>query len=258
MQDQPVRAWLKKQGFQEGDLRSEANLDYYGMTTPMARACLMGKLHVCKWLHDHGAAADITSVDDEGNTPMYWACQHGHLPVCKWLYQLGAAADITNADNYGQTPMLIACAEGRLLVCEWLFEVGATADITEANNDGHTPMSYACQQGHLSVCKWLVFNGALNRPTPAGHVDQAIVERDIAHHRPALLAWAQGIVADHHAFRDAFLPGALSKQHCSAHLWMLIAQTFQELIVEFAWGRVENGQRLRNAREFAEALVALG
>ena len=302
--DETVRTWLRLQHFQEGDLHSEANLDYFGEMTPMARACLLGNLRVCKWLHSHGAADDVTRPGQEGGeTPMHWACHEGHLHACKWLYETGAAEDVTSVDFYGITPMLISSEHGHLSVCKWLYEMGAADDITRANtDDGATPMSGACKGGHLPTCKWLhsvgapittedargttlmaavcrnghldvckwlyevgaaedltkantlgetpmsyayshfivqnsqrapvcewlVFNGALNRPTPAGHVDQAVVERGTRYgngvRRPALLAWAQGIVADHRALHDVFLVGTFSARRCSAHLWMLNEQ----------------------------------
>merc|ERR1711965_405768 len=111
--------------------------------------------------------------------------------------------------------MLFACERGHLSVCKWLYEMGADEDISRANKQGHTPMLIACMCGHLSVCEWLVLNGALNRSTSstaaaaedeyhsddqAGHVDQAIVQRDTPNIRPALLDWANGVVNTHHTF----------------------------------------------------------
>ena len=46
-------------------------------------------------------ATDITKATSDGCTPMHIACWSGHLKVCNWLHQAGAAADITKADNYG-------------------------------------------------------------------------------------------------------------------------------------------------------------
>jgi hypothetical protein len=251
-EEQAVRAWLKEQGFEEGDLRSPKS--YFHMH-PMGYACGKGELNVCKWLHNHGAAPDISTENWLGMTPMFIACQEGHLSVCKWLFEVGAAADITKAASYGfipmwcacmeghlsvckwlfevgaaaditkvsnngTTPMFMACEQGHLSVCKWLFEVGAAADITKANNVGETPMYIACQDGHLSVCKWLVFNGALNTPPPAehddGHVDQAIVKRDTRlgpQHRPALLTWAQDLAATHHIFLHVVLRASVVLPH---------------------------------------------
>ena len=58
--------------------------------SPMARACQRGQLHVCKWLHDHGAADDIAKLNHAGTTPFHYACLNGHLSICKWLVFNGA------------------------------------------------------------------------------------------------------------------------------------------------------------------------
>ena len=112
-----ARAWLAQKGFAEGDLRSEITIHNYEWF-PMLTACYEGELGVCKWLHNNGAAADITKAKNTGVTPMYVACQEGHLPVCKWLFEVGAAADIIKANNDGTTPMYVACQEGHLSVCK--------------------------------------------------------------------------------------------------------------------------------------------
>ena len=143
-----ARAWLVEAGFAEGDLRSAIKIDRFTMC-PMGWASKNGKLGVCKWLHENGAAADVTKAMLGGWTAMYIACQEGHLSVCKWLFDVGASADITKATNNGVTPMYIACQQGHLSVCKWLFEVGAAADITKAANNGCTPMCIACGKGHL-------------------------------------------------------------------------------------------------------------
>ena len=77
-----MRAWLKKEGFQEGDLRSPDSR--YPFMHPLGYACHKGELNVCKWLHAHGAAPDITEVNQFGETSMYVACLKSHLSVCKW------------------------------------------------------------------------------------------------------------------------------------------------------------------------------
>ena len=237
-EEQAVRAWLVQQGFEPGDLRSEKEIEYRTMT-PIAQACRKGEVNVCKWLYNHGAAEDISRADMD-RTPMICACMNGHLSVCEWLYKVGAEEDISRADNYGQTPMIVAC-----------------------------------EFGHLSVCEWLVLNGALNRPTPftaaeedegdndqAGHVDQAIVQRDTRYgnHRPALLDWAKRVVNTHHTFLHVVLRGSVvTPRHRTSprrrcHL-PLLPRDELERVGSFVG--VETGRQLRNAREFAEALEAL-
>ena len=75
--DATARAWLAGQGFAEGDLRSEITINQE-MKCPMAWASQKGELGVCKWLHENGAAADITKANTTaGGTPMFAACQEG-------------------------------------------------------------------------------------------------------------------------------------------------------------------------------------
>ena len=53
-------------------------------------ACVNGRLSVCKWLFEVGAATHITKVNIDGETPMFSACKQGQLSVCKWLILNGA------------------------------------------------------------------------------------------------------------------------------------------------------------------------
>ena len=208
-----------------------------------------------------------------------YGCTRVELNVCKWLHGHGGAAeDITKVlSDTGDTPMLLACYNGHLSVCEWLYKVGADKDISRADNCGDTPMLLACKNGHLSVCEWLVLNGALNRPTSstaatedegdndqAGHIDSAIVQRDtytyVTDHRPALLKWAKRVVNTHHTFLHVVLRGSVvmprhrtsPRRRC--HL-PLLPRDELERVGSFVG--VETGRRLRNAREFAEALAVL-
>ena len=155
-----MRAWLLEQGFKDGDPRGTAEMDGWRKMCPLARACEMGELRVCKGLYTNGAAADITKPDMWGFTPMLWACSNGKLSVCKWLFEVGAAADISKRTRYGhETAMHLACNGGHLSVCKWLFEVGAAADLNRRSRNGATPMCMACEKGHLAVCDWLIGMG---------------------------------------------------------------------------------------------------
>jgi hypothetical protein len=206
---------------------------------------------------------------------MHRACEMGHLSVCKWLLKKGATELITKRTAAGWTPMLFACAYGQLSVCKWLLEVGEAADIFNRSNFGTTPAFAAFEQGHLSICSWLVFNGAFNR-RPAteddaqhdeaiGHVDQAIVKcetrsDDTHNKRSELLAWAQDVVATHHTFLHVVLRASVvlpeSHQQISpddrCHLPRLPRGVLERV---GSMMDVEMGRRLRNVREFAEALV---
>ena len=87
---------------------------------PMERACQLGELGVCKWLHDHGGAApDITRLSGRADTPMFWSASWGHLPVCQWLFEVGASADISTVDRAGCTPHGQVRAAAAQLLAQW-------------------------------------------------------------------------------------------------------------------------------------------
>ena len=169
--DQAIRAWLTKKKFPNfrdktscivGDSLAPGTGYTYAQMTPMARACELGQLNVCKFLHAHGAASDITIADQRERTPMHWACRNGHLLVCQWLFEVGAAADISKPfhdskpDRHGYTPMHMASERGHLPVCQWLYKVASDEVLTKASTQGRTPMHLACKGGNLSVCQWLI------------------------------------------------------------------------------------------------------
>ena len=130
-------------------------------------------------------------------------------------------------------------------------------------------MLHACIVGNMSICEWLVLKGALNDPDSAGqHISQAIVERDIrpSHRRPHLLAWAQGVVAASDSFRNTVLMGTCSSSASLSGATITNPSPLSklrglpdalELVADFVGG-VRRGRELRNARELAECLVAMG
>ena len=160
------------------------------------------------WLKEHlfdpDDATKVATKFDLELTPMNWACHLGDLEMCRNLFENGAAADIRTRASNSSHPMLFSCEEGHLSVCKWLYEVGAAADITKTNNDGDGVLWAAIERrGDFDICTWLVLNGALNRPDPAGHVDEGAAKhetRQDALWRWYLREWAQEAVAVHGSF----------------------------------------------------------
>ena len=123
------------------------------------------------------------------------------------------------------------------------------------------------------VCQWLVRVGALNQTNDDdevhddyfgdGHVDQAIVARDVlTKHRPALLEWALDAIALNHQYRDTVLRGTII--HTNTHQQAspanrcrlpMLPSGVLERVGRFVG--VVMGRQLRNVREFAEALATL-
>ena len=108
--------WLRSQGFEDGDLRTEIESSDGTWRCPVARACEQGELHHLAWLYYNGAASDASRVSGGGKdmrTPIQLACEHGHLDVCKWLVghtQRAAKPDVLS--------LLFACENGHMHVCE--------------------------------------------------------------------------------------------------------------------------------------------
>ena len=293
--DSAVLGWMRGNGYDEYDLRSDKEIDTRWMN-PMQLACRKGELNVCKWLYNHGAAEDITRINKNGFTPMHRACKCGHLSVCQWLFDMGATADITKADNVGRSPMYFACQSGHLSVCQWLFDMGAAADISKTDERGGTPMHQACETGHLLVCqwlyevgavditkidnigntplrvacrngrlplcKWLILNGALNNPATE-YVDHALVENETrCYLRPALKRWALSTVAVHQIFLNTFLRASVlvpTSQLSSPPSAKCRLPNLPKgvLIYIGKFVGVETGRQLRNVKGFLEVLLLL-
>jgi ankyrin repeat protein len=258
----PVCHWLFSVLNNSAAAAAVRRRDEYG-STPMMHAATGGNFELCKWLYEAGAAADITTARHDGFTLMHRACLNGDLAACEWLYEAGAAADISKADEKGETPMYMACEGGHLPVCKWLYEVGAAADITKTNNDGDGVLFAAIEdRGDFDICTWLVLNGALNRPDPAGHVDEGAAKhetRQDALWRWYLREWAQEAVAVHGSFFHVVLRASVllpeSQQQASPEQRCRLPR-LPRVVLERVMGLlgVEVGRRLRNARELAVAL----
>ena len=144
-------------------------------------------------------------------------------------------------------------------MCEWLIESGAISDITKVpgtdDDPGNTPL-YVAQK--LAISQLLILNGALNSAV-TGHVDAAIVDRDIkgrhnSEYRCQLLRdWAHQVIAVHDTFMIMLRASVVhsSRSRC-CHLPKLTLGV-KQLIAEFCG--VEKLRRMRNVREFAEIIA---
>ena len=127
-------------------------------------------------------------------------------------------------------------------------------------------MHMACDGGHLSVCQWLVLNSALNDPT-SEQVDEAIVQEAASrmskpYTRRILLSWARDMIDTHDTFLNVFLRASVilpaSQQHAHPSARCLLPRLHRAVLERVSWfAGVEVGRRVRNVREFKEALEAL-
>ena len=92
-----------------GDVKSAAHRDEGSPATnavkPMGHFALMGDLPMMWWLYDNGA--NTRDEDVAVHFPMRLAAMCGHLEACKWLVDHGAAADIKRRtrEECGQSPL---------------------------------------------------------------------------------------------------------------------------------------------------------
>ena len=129
-------------------------------------------------------------------------------------------------------------------------------------------MYWACYGSHLSVCQWLVLNGALNDPTTE-HIGQALFEDAFTLEgspgrfaRSQLLPWARDMIDTHDTFLNVFLRASVilpaSQQHAHPSARCLLPRLHRAVLERVSWfAGVEVGRRVRNVREFKEALEAL-
>ena len=96
-----------------------------GNIKPMGYFAREGDLPMMRWLYVNGA--DTRDVDVDYFFPMRAAATYGRLNVCKWLFQHGAAADIKrgSSNRVGcNTPLSVTFDESRDL-SRWLILRGA-------------------------------------------------------------------------------------------------------------------------------------
>ena len=121
----------------------------------------------------------------------------------------------------------------------------------------------SCVGGHLSVCQWLVLNSALNDPT-SEQVDEAIVQEAARlymsnHTQSKLLSWARDMIDTHDTFLNVFLRASVilpaSQQHAHPSARCLLPRLHRAVLERVScFAGVEVGRRVRNVREFKEAL----
>ena len=229
--------------------------------TPMSFACQEGHILICKWLFAVGASGDVTMEDNFSRTPMFFACQGGQLPICQWLFEVGAAADITKMDNENTTPMRAAFLEGHLKVCQWLILRGGLNRSHQLESDGGSGDGSSGVDGgsndddeyddHVSPLVANVDTAPILCDT------DSILITDCESRRLHLLIWAKNVISINDIFLNILLcasvvlPNRGPNQNKTCLLPRLPRVVFEHLGLFLG---LEYGRRLRNVREFAEAL----
>ena len=91
---------------------------------PMGHFAKKGDLSMMRWLYVNGA--DTRDVDVATYFPMYCVALMGRMDMCKWLFQHGAAEDIKRKTPAGLTPLGVSFGESRRRhLGRWLILKGA-------------------------------------------------------------------------------------------------------------------------------------
>uniref|UniRef100_A0A8C2UF87 Tetratricopeptide repeat, ankyrin repeat and coiled-coil containing 1 n=1 Tax=Coturnix japonica TaxID=93934 RepID=A0A8C2UF87_COTJA len=122
--------------------------------TALTAAAGRGKLEVCEFLLDRGAA--VSTANRRGVLPLFCAVRQGHWQIAKLLLKHGA--DVNLSDKQGRTPLMVASCEGHLSTVEFLLSAGAT--ISSLDKEGLSALGWACLKGHREVVQYLVEKGA--------------------------------------------------------------------------------------------------
>jgi hypothetical protein len=165
-----------------------------------------------------------------------------------------ARLDPNMTNRYGGTTALIIAARYGHVPVVTLLLADERVDPNIANEDGDTALILSVFKGRDSVVKLLLADERVDPNITNENGDTVLSHRPT---RPALLAWAQGLVATHHTFLHVVLRGSvIMPRHRTSPLQRchlpLLSRSDLRRVGSFLG--VEKGRRLRNVREFAAAL----
>lgn len=238
--------------------------------SPIGVCCREGQLSAAIWLWEHGAKADVRTQNKNGTSPLIYATMYGHLHMVRWLCKMGASEDIRTKNDDGRTPMLYACISNKLHIANWLFEMGAQEDVRTPDNEGQTPLAYCSSSDdleHYNAARWLLVHGAANSEGFDGHVDPAVLLRDIESKeaRKALRKSLEESLLARESFVSLVLQAAAGPRRALStaparrspfRLFWSANKALLRLIGDFA--EIPFGRQLRNAREVSDFLRSLG
>lgn len=107
-----------------GDINTLASGRSTSQYTPLAVACVMGKVDAVRFLlAEFSEMIDVNFVDSEKHTPLSVTADSEHLEIVELLESGGAA--VNGNSNYS-APLYLAAGSGHLDVVRFLCEHGAT------------------------------------------------------------------------------------------------------------------------------------
>ena len=241
--------------------------EVHGGHFPMAWFARTGDVPMLKYLHAHGARADVMrnlTTSSNAITLMVLASGGGHHGAMKWLYHHGAAQTVRRGDTYGQRPLLFACWYSHLVAAQWLISRGALAENPpppvgeeqEEEEAGEGGGGGGGGDGGGGGYSLRVDKRLMRRDLRPPHADALRMGRhDI---RPELRAWVTEVRAARMAWVSVVLPGMASRR-ASRCLWLVAdlneetATTLKQAIADFAGVEWRDKVMCRNVRELADA-----
>ena len=105
-----------------------------GDVKPMGYFAQRGDLPMMRWLHVNGA--DTRDVDLHVHFPMFSAVMNGRIELCQWLYDHGAAKDIKRRtlEQSESSPLLLAFLKKEQNLSRWLILNGALCKDDDSGN----------------------------------------------------------------------------------------------------------------------------
>ncbi|MEM3369879.1 MAG: ankyrin repeat domain-containing protein [Candidatus Micrarchaeia archaeon] len=119
-------------------------------TTPLFKACVLGKYKVAKQLIKLGADVNLTS---EGYTPLSIACGANRIDIVKLLLENGAKVNFTEQKI---TPLEVAIAQNNVQIVKILLDKGADPNLFCLR----PPLFAACESGNKEIINLLISHGA--------------------------------------------------------------------------------------------------
>jgi ankyrin repeat protein len=125
-----------------------------GGVTPLALACMAGRVELATLLIDRGAK--LETANRVFARALHCAVYNGAIASVRLLLDRGARVD--PRDTWQATPLHYASSMGHLEIVQLL--VARRADLEAADEAGYTPLLDAIEKNHLEVVRFLADQGA--------------------------------------------------------------------------------------------------
>ncbi|NBO25034.1 MAG: hypothetical protein EBU93_07380, partial [Chlamydiae bacterium] len=105
---------------------------------------------------------DLNRMDLDEKTPLATACLNGRLDVAMWLLSIGSAKLLSTKDLYLRTPLMDAIQSKNIQLVQYLLDLDLGTLIHDKDKLGYSPLSLACETGSLELVKLLLAHQAVH------------------------------------------------------------------------------------------------